>query len=56
MKPQGLMPQAQFNALKRFTFGEQISMDQCTFEWPTIEDLKFLNLKKMPVLREIRFR
>ena len=50
------MPQAQFNALKRYTFGEQISMEECTFEWPTLNDLKKLNLKKLPVLSEIRLR
>ena len=56
MKPQGLMPQAQFNAFKRFTFGEQVPLEECTFEWPKVDDLKRLNLKKLPVLREIRFR
>ena len=56
MRPRGLLPQAQFNALKRFTFGEQIGLEECTFEWPSIDDLKRLNLKKLPVLKEIRFR
>jgi len=27
MRPQGLMPQAQFNAFKRYTFGEQIPLE-----------------------------
>ena len=50
------MPKAQFNAFKRFTFGEQIGLDECTFEWPSLADLKKLNLKKLPVLKEIRLR
>ena len=31
-------------------------MDECTFEWPTLADLKKLNLKKLPTLTEIRLR
>lgn len=56
LRPQGLMPQAQYKAMKRFTFGEQIGLDECTFEWPTLDDLKKLNLKQLPVLKEIRLR
>lgn len=56
MRPQGLMPQAQFNAFKRYTFGEQIPLESCTFEWPSLANLKKLNLKKLPMLKEIRLR